>query len=184
MPGLSNAGTGARILHWFAAGLIFAMLGMGLVMVHSTMAPGLKFATYQLHKSTGFFVLAVTLVRILWRVAGLGPLPPMDVSRWEYRLSRAVQAGLYGIVLAMIASGWLMASTAALRVPILLPGGFTVPFLADPDASLEAQTKLAHGVLSKLLIAAIVLHVIGAARHYRRLRQLRKHPTLPSRSAE
>ena len=55
--------------------LIFAMLGLGLTMVHGDLGAGAKFEAYQLHKSTGFFVLAVMLVRGLWRIANPPPAP-------------------------------------------------------------------------------------------------------------
>jgi len=48
----------AKTLHWSAAALIFAMLGLGLTMVHGDLGAGAKFEAYQLHKSTGFLVLA------------------------------------------------------------------------------------------------------------------------------
>jgi cytochrome b561 len=59
----------AKALHWSAAAVVFAMLGLGLTMVHGDLDAGAKFEAYQLHKSTGFFVLAVMLVRGLWRIA-------------------------------------------------------------------------------------------------------------------
>ena len=59
----------AKTLHWSAAAVVFAMLGLGLTMVHGDLGAGAKFEAYQLHKSTGFLVLAVMLVRGLWRIA-------------------------------------------------------------------------------------------------------------------
>jgi cytochrome b561 len=59
----------AKALHWSAAALVFAMLGLGLTMVHGALGAGAKFEAYQLHKSTGFFVLGVMLLRGLWRIA-------------------------------------------------------------------------------------------------------------------
>jgi len=66
----------AKTLHWSAAALIIAMLGVGLTMVHGDLGAGAKFEAYPLHKSTGFFVLAVMLVRGLWRIANSPPAPP------------------------------------------------------------------------------------------------------------
>jgi len=59
----------AKTLHWSAAALVLAMLGLGLTMVHGDLGAGAKFEANQLHKSTGFLVLAVMLVRGVWRIA-------------------------------------------------------------------------------------------------------------------
>ena len=41
-----------------------------------------------------------------------------------------------------------------------------VPNLTGPNALLEARTKFVHEVVSKLLIAAILLHVAAALKHH------------------
>jgi cytochrome b561 len=122
-----NWGAAAKVLHWVGAALIFAMLGLGLIMVHAGIASGPKFEAYQLHKSTGFLVLAVTLARGLWRTANSPPALPDGMRPWERRLARALHLGLYVLILAMIASGWPMVSASQLPIPIHLPLGFTVP---------------------------------------------------------
>ncbi|MGH6853712.1 MAG: cytochrome b, partial [Methylocella sp.] len=161
-----NWGGGAKILHWAAAALIFAMLGLGLTMVHAKMSSGAKFEAYQLHKATGFLVLAVTLARGVWRMASSPPAPPDRMRRWERLLARTLHLALYVLILAMIASGWLMVSGSPLPIPIHLPFGVTVPNLTGPNALLEARAKFTHEVLSKLLIAAIALHVVAALKHH------------------
>ena len=90
----------AKTLHWSAAAVVFVMLGLGLTVVHGDLGAGAKFEAYQLHKSTGFLVLAV------------------------------------------------------------------MPNLTGPNALLEARTKFVHEVVSKLLIAAIGLHVAAALKHH------------------
>jgi cytochrome b561 len=161
-----NWGGMAKTLHWGAAALIFAMLGLGLTMVHAGLGAGAKFEAYQLHKSTGFLVLAVMLVRGLWRVANPPPARPAGTRPWERRLAWALHRGFYALIAAMIASGWLMVSASPLPLPAHLPGGFVVPNLTGPNALLEARTKFVHEVVSKLLIAAILLHVAAALKHH------------------
>jgi len=53
-----------------------------------------------------------------------------------------------------------------LPFPTHLPGGFIVPNLTGPNALLEARSKLIHEVLSKLLIAAIGVHIAAALKHH------------------
>jgi len=156
----------AKTLHWSAAAVVFAMLGLGLTMVHGDLGAGAKFEAYQVHKTTGFLVLAVMWVRGLWRMANPPPAPPAGTRPWERRLALALHRGFYILIAAMIASGWVMVSASPLPLPAHLPGGFVVPNLTGPNALLEARTKFVHEVVSKLLIAAIVLHVAAALKHH------------------
>jgi len=159
-------GAVAKLLHWIGAALVLAMLGLGLVMVHASITSGPKFEAYQLHKSTGFLVLAVTLMRGLWRMANSLPALPDGMSPWERRLAQALHLGLYVLILGMIASGWLMVSASPLPMPTHLPLGLTVPNLTGPNALIEARAKFTHEVLSKLVIGAVALHVTGALKHH------------------
>ncbi|MGH6851112.1 MAG: cytochrome b [Methylocella sp.] len=45
-------------------------------------------------------------------------------------------------------------------------GGFAVPNLTGPNPLLEARTKFVHETVSKVLIAAIGLHVAAALKHH------------------
>ena len=89
----------AKTLHWSAAALVFAMLGLGLTMVHGDLGAGAKFEAYQLHKSTGFLVLAVMLVRGLWRIANSPPAPLAGTRPGERRLALALHRGFYVLIL-------------------------------------------------------------------------------------
>jgi len=137
----------AKALHWSAAALIITMLGLGLAMVHDGLGSGAKFETYQLHKEIGFFVLAVMLVRGLWRMANSSPAFPAAMRPWERQLARAFHLGFYILIAAMIASGLLMVSASPLPFPTHLPGGFIVPNLTGPNALLEARSKLIHNII-------------------------------------
>jgi cytochrome b561 len=141
------------------------MLGLGLTMVHGDLGAGAKFEAYQLHKSTGFLVLAVVLVRGLWRVANPPPAPAAGTRPQERRLALALHRGFYILIAAMIGSDWPMVTASPLPLPARLPGGFVVPNLTGPNALLEARTKVVREVVSKLLIAAIGLHVAAALKH-------------------
>jgi cytochrome b561 len=95
----------AKTLHWSAAAVVFVMLGLGLTMVHGDLGASAKFEAYQLHKSTGFLVLAVMLVRGLWRIANPPPAPLAGTRPLERRLALALHRGFYVLILSMIASG-------------------------------------------------------------------------------
>jgi cytochrome b561 len=132
----------AKTLHWSAAALVLAMLGLGLTMVHGDLGAGAKFEAYQLHKSTGFLVLAVIAGARPMAHRKSPPAPPAGTRPWERRLARALHRGFYVLIAAMIASGWLMVSASPLPLPAHLPGGFVVPNLTGPNAPLQREPRI------------------------------------------
>jgi cytochrome b561 len=158
-------GAVAKLLHRAGAVLTLAMLGLGLVMVHAGLASAPKFEAYQLHKSTGFLILAVIVARGLWRMAISPPAPPNGMRPWERRLARALHLGLYVLILAMIASGWLMVSGSPLPIPTHLPFGFIMSNLTNPNALIEARAKFTRDII-KARHGGIALHVAGALKHH------------------
>jgi cytochrome b561 len=95
-------------LHWLIALFILFNLSLGFVM--EGLPPPARFIVVLGHISAGITVLALTIVRIAWRLAN--PPPPFDegVSGWERNLAHAVHFGLYALMLAMPLLGWALIS--------------------------------------------------------------------------
>lgn len=70
---LRNTRTGygsvAIAFHWSMAVLILGMLALGLYMHDLPLDQPSTFALYQWHKSFGFVVLALAVLRLLWRLS-------------------------------------------------------------------------------------------------------------------
>lgn len=163
----------ARILHWISALLIVAALGLGASMVrYFEWDVALKFSLYQAHKTLGISLLAVTAVRLGWRLGHVPPsLTPILTPR-EARLARANHLALYLLLFAMPLSGWAMVSASTLSIQTLLFGWIPWPHI-PPLASLSLETrqliepwaKWVHGALALSLCILIVVHVAAALRH-------------------
>ena len=98
-------------LHWLAAALILALIGLGFVMVHAPLDAARKFDLYQLHKSLGFLALALTAAHLGARLAA--EAPAKRGARWERLLAAATQALLYALGFAAIHVGSPRASAAS-----------------------------------------------------------------------
>ena len=150
----------AIVLHWLIAAILVFQLAMGFGLEDL----GAKaFAQYQLHKSVGILILLLTLLRLGIRLA----LPrPQPVERGlPGTLAAAVHVGLYAFMLGAPLTGWMLVSTAKIKVPTLLFGVVPLPHLPLPD-TLGRASSGAHEVMAFLGIALIVLHVLGALRHH------------------
>lgn len=152
----------AMLLHWALALLLAFQLSLGWRL--EDMPRGYAgFAAFQLHKSVGILILALTLLRIavrLWR-----PRPPlMADSAWARTLAHLVHLGLYGFMLGAPLTGWAIVSTSKIKLPTLLFGTIPLPHLPLPPA-LNGPSGEAHEILAVLGVALFVLHLAGALRH-------------------
>jgi cytochrome b561 len=155
-----------RLYHWVSAAAILTLLALGFVMVNLVEAPGRRFDLYQLHKSLGLFVLALTLVRMVWRLARRAPAPIATMPRWQERAARTMHRALYGLILALGLAGYAMVSTSPLPLPVALPFGGHAPNLLAPDAGLSEGFKKVHHVLAAILALCIAGHVAAALKHH------------------
>ncbi len=150
-------------LHWLAAALILALIGLGIVMVHAPLDAAAKFDLYQLHKSLGFLALALTAAHLAARFAV--EAPAKRGARWERLLAAATQALLYALGFVAILAGWLLVSASPLPIPTRFFGLFVVPDIAAPDAATFELAAFSHKWAGWLLAGLAALHVAGAFKH-------------------
>jgi cytochrome b561 len=170
----------AAVLHWAIAAAIGANLALGWWMHHAiedaaTVARAI--AAYQLHKSLGLTVLALTLVRVGWRLAHRPPPLPAATPAWQRLAARSVHGAFYALMVLVPLSGWTYVSAqwrgeAPLHVPTLWFGLFEVPHLFDPTAlpaaerrAIAVRNAAAHVWLAWSMGGLLVLHVVAALKH-------------------
>lgn len=152
----------AIFLHWTIALALAFQLALGWRLEETPKGPEL-FAGFQLHKSVGLTILVLTLVRIAIRV--MRPHPElMADSLWAKRLAQAVHWLFYGVLLLGPLSGWILVSTAKIKVPTLIFGVIPWPHLPVSRAWHEPVEGL-HGFIATTGLLLFILHVVGALRH-------------------
>ena len=157
-------------LHWLTAALILGLAAVGLLMTELPTSP-LKMQIYGLHKSFGLTVLALTLLRLAWRLLAGSP-EALPGNKLQLLASRAVHAMLYALLFAIPLSGWLYNSAS----------GFPLRWFGMPMPKLftgfnPALKQLAHALhenLFYLLAVLLVLHAGAALFHH----YVRKDDTL------
>ena len=150
----------AMWLHWIIAALIVANLSIGLLRGPVTVLRGLMPA----HMAIGLTVLALTLVRVGWRLAHPAPRLPATVPLWQRGAAHLNHFLLYLLMLAMPLTGWLLVSGAE-RHPLTWFGLVPVPHLPVSSATADGADG-AHVVLGWLMLALVAVHV-GAALYHR-----------------
>lgn len=151
---------GARALHWAIAVLVLVNLAIGF---GHELFEGVRLIP--IHKSIGLTVLALTVLRIAWRLGSQRPSLPLGTPSWETAAAHSVHAAFYGLMIALPLSGWLFSSAG--KYPLSWFGLFELPkFAVAKDSALYALTREGHEVLGLVWIALIVLHVAAALRHH------------------
>lgn len=157
----------AVTLHWLIAALIILMLAVGLVM--EGLPVSIKFVVYNLHKSTGITIIGLSIFRLVWRLLNPPPTLPADMSRSQKFLAHTAHWMLYGFMITMPISGWLMVS-ALPQYPIVFFGLGEAPFLpmpqlADPKAA-SAFLKSIHETLADGALVLLAMHIGAALQHH------------------
>jgi cytochrome b561 len=156
---------GAIFFHWLIAALIIANIAVALV-TDDWEGPA-RAAAMQFHKATGFTVLLLSLLRVLWRLLHRPPPFPAEIRRWEAIGARAAHWLFYVLMIVLPLTGWLMISAAAERRPFNWYGLFGLPYLpVQGNKALGGFSHEAHEVLGYVMIALIALHVAAALKHH------------------
>ena len=154
---------GAKWLHWLIALAVLGMLGVGLYMTGMRISPQ-KIQLYMTHKSIGLTVLALMLVRVVYRLKNPAPALPVDMPGWQKAASHISHVLLYLLLLVMPISGWLM--NGASGFPMKYFGLVRVPDLVARNQENLALFKAIHFYIAWTLIALIAVHVLAALKHH------------------
>ena len=148
------------LIHWLVAGLIFFLLLTGtFVLTEIPNSDPQKIKNLSIHASLGALALIMVITRVV--VALKTPQPPHVVtgSAWGNRLGAIAPKVLNLLSLVVALSGLAMGVGSGLLELILTGVG------ALPDTFEGKPVRIIHGLSSKLLIAAVVFHVLAALYH-------------------
>lgn len=155
-------GSVAKFFHWVMA---LAILGNGIfgLLMDMASSPMQKINWLALHKSIGLTVLALFLLRLLWRAMDKRPREE-PAPRWQQLAAHAVHAMLYLLIVALPLSGWWFNSITG--KPLQFFKLFNLPALAAPNHDLRHVSHELHEYLFWALVLVLVPHVGGALKHH------------------
>ncbi|MDX7951641.1 cytochrome b [Lichenihabitans sp. Uapishka_5] len=189
----------AQAFHWLLALALIGIVIMGLAMAHAPLTPATKFKLYQLHKSVGITILALAVLRLLWRLTHRPPPLPADMPALEKAGAHGAHVVLYGLMIGLPLVGWALVSISPFNLPTVLYGILPWPHISAlsslpraTKAAWEPTVAFVHAYGAYLLIALVGVHVLAALRHHfiigddtlRRMLPGRRRPIMPRNPAE
>ena len=153
---------GAKSFHWVTVALLGSQFIIGWIM------PSMRNVTQPaglitLHFSLGIVILAITAMRVFWRLAAGAPGPDASLPRWQHQAAQALHMVLYGLLFALVFSGWAYVSSHGIAATFF--GLATVPPLFANGSGIGKAIGKLHSPLTWILLAALGLHIAAALVH-------------------
>lgn len=161
-------GSVTRFFHWATALLIVTVIPLGVIAHDMSLDPetlALKATLFSAHKTVGVAIFFLALARILWALSQPKPAPVGDAGRVQHWLAETVHWLLYGSLVLVPLTGWIHHAASEGYAPIWWPFGQSLPFV-PLDAGVAQTFAGLHMVFERVMIAALLLHVVGALKHH------------------
>lgn len=168
----------SQAFHWTSVLLLVAIAAIGLTMEDMANSPD-KIRMYALHKSLGLTLLAVVVLRLLWRFTRPVPAEVPGLSPTLRRAAGGVHWGLYTMMLAIPLSGWVLNSAEGF--PLQWFRLFNLPAIAPESERIAELAESVHENGFWLLVLLAAGHAFAALYHHLFLGDGTLHRMLPGR---
>lgn len=156
---------GAIALHWIIALLIAGNFVGAWLAEDLPRAEKMELMGY--HKAFGMLILALTVLRIVWRFTHRPPPLVETLQAWEAALAKVTHTIFYFLMLAVPAAGWGLHSAFGKGKPISFLGWFDIPALpVGSDKPTIGLYHELHEVFATLMLVLFVVHVGAALKHH------------------
>lgn len=153
----------AKALHWLMAILIFGLLALGFYMQDLPLSPD-KLQYYSWHKWAGVTAFLLLGLRLLWRVTHRPPALPDSMPKIMQFAAHAGHLMLYGLMLAIPLSGWLMSSAKGFQTVWF--GVLPIPDLLEKNKELGDLLQTVHMSLNLLFVTVLAGHIGASLKHH------------------
>ena len=156
------------MLHWIVGLTIIGLLASGVYMTEAGVH-----ALYPWHKAIGFIVLFFVLARVVWRIKNGWPTPIGNNTKFMRGVASVIHWVLILCTVLMPVSGLIGSVIGGHGLSVFGLEVFAPNFsVDDPEKTLPINYELSkagamvHFYLGYVLIAAVILHILGALKHH------------------
>jgi cytochrome b561 len=162
MDTLSKFSKHTVALHWLIAFAMIGSLAFGLYLEELPRSPD-KGSLIGIHKSIGVLILLFALYRVMHRLRNKLPQPLTVSPLWQQRFATVAHIFLLTGTVFMPISGILMSVGGGHPVAVF---GLELITAGEGNDLIGNIGGAIHGLGGKLLILAVVLHVVGTLKHH------------------
>ncbi len=159
----THYGPAAQAIHWLTALLVLAAFIYGPGGSEQRIYMAARDFDRQLHETLGLCVLALVVIRLLWRMVDTRP-EPVPVARWMGVAAKAMQGGLYLLLFAVpltaIAGAWLEGH------PLTLLAGLQIAPPLGKSHDLGLKLAGIHTWLGDAILWLAGFHALAALFHH------------------
>ena len=143
------------ILHWLSGGLLVFLLVTGTFVLSNMPNTVEKLGSLKIHMILGIIATLLSLIRI-WVIVRAPKMEALSMSPFRATMMKANHIAIYGVIIAIGVSGFVLAQSASLGQIIFfglekeLYGSFK-----------DFGVGIVHGLLTKVLSFLIVMHIAG-----------------------
>ena len=152
----------AAAFHWIIAAGLIGQYFLAEAAEESEKGPTTGFDAMSLHRSIGWAILFLAILRLAWRLIDGHPRWPASMKPYELVIAKLAHAAFYVLLFALPLSGWALSSAEG--EPLRFFSLFSMPAL-PAQASMEHTLEEVHELLFNLLLALAVLHILAALKH-------------------
>ncbi|MEP3421274.1 MAG: cytochrome b [Erythrobacter sp.] len=153
----------SRLLHWTTAMLFISLFPIGMFASMIPEDAWFRNQYYVIHKSIGVLVFILLIVRLVWNQRSKRPDLDPSLKPVERRWAHRVHIALYGMLLAMPLTGYMMTSYHGF--PTYFFGLEFEPFWGKSDAYIVWGTFHKY-LFPYLLYIVLGAHILGALKHH------------------
>lgn len=123
-----------------------------------------KYAMYGWHKSVGMVLLLLALLRVTWVIYSPIPKLPSTLSKVDRVVANSAKLLLYGIILAMPISGYVMSMAGGHGITMF--GALSVPNILGENKALAGLAHEVHEYVAYATYAVVGVHILAALMHH------------------
>ena len=143
------------ILHWLSGGLLIFLLMTGTFVLSNMPNTVEKLGSLKIHMILGILTTVISVVRI-WMIVRAPKPEALSMSPFRAKMMKANHIAIYGVIIAIGVSGFVLAQSASLGQMIFF--GLEKELYSSFK---DFGVGIVHGFLTKVLLFLIVMHVAG-----------------------
>lgn len=160
----SRYGLVAVLMHWLVALAVIGLFALGTWMVDLGYYDAWYKRAPDIHRSIGILLLAVMLLRLVWRMVNPRPAALPGHRRWEVVSAHLVHGLLYVLLFVAMVSGYLITTADGSSIHVF--GWFEVPSVTGRIKGMEDTAGLVHYWVTWAVVVLAAVHAAGALKHH------------------